>query len=326
MRQAETVKMAQTLAANSSNAEREVVDLYNFATGSNIEAPIYPNSFDEDDLVQLLTDTVQVLTNSFGPKLKATQVIKYLRQAYRDLPVEDRLALELEAQTVSVQPPAAPGQDRPEAGMDPAADAASSAAVTATPETGAETATTNAGTGTTAATQPLSTKSAIREEGDIRIKAPVKRIDPADILSQHGLDQGFERELQQKIKDEGYDPAYPILSVETVHGHIVLDGHHRGNASKALGLDRIPAYSVPYDEYRQLLDAKFAGVRPKKLSDLDQYIYVKVPGTKGEVPYSQVRESNSHTNAGNPTAPASSAASAASTAASTGTSGAASSV
>ena len=78
---------------------------------------------------------------------------------------------------------------------------------------------------------------------------------------------------------------------------------------------------MDYDEYRSLLDSKFAGVRPKNLSDLDPFIFVKVPGTNEEVPYTQVRSPNDHKNAqgtvaSGPAATAASSAAASSAAAS----------
>ena len=299
MRQAETVKMAQTLASNSSNAEREIVDLYNFATGSAIESPIYPNSFDEDDLVQLLTDTIQVINGSFGPKLKATQVVKWLRQAYREAPVELRVQLEQEAQQQTYAVPAAPGaqdgQDRNQADVE---DKAVSAA-TSTP------AATSAKTAATAA--PAASGNNIAADGDIRIDARIKSIDPQDILRQHGADENFKQDLMDSMRADGYSKDYPILSVETVHGHIILDGVHRASAAKALGIKSIPSYVIPYDEYQQLLAAKFANVRPKQLSALDQYVFVKRPGEKA-VPYTQVRSKNDHANGQPATTAASSAA------------------
>ncbi len=131
---------------------------------------------------------------------------------------------------------------------------------------------------------------------DIRIDAKLKRINPADILSQHGIDTSFQKELMDSIKAEGFDPDYPILSVDTVHGNIILDGHHRANASKALGLSTIPSYVIPYSDYSALLAAKFGSVRPKSLSDLDRYIFVRPQGSKTAIPYSQVRDKNDHSN------------------------------
>jgi hypothetical protein len=57
-----------------------------------------------------------------------------------------------------------------------------------------------------------------------------------------------------------------------------------------LKLKKIPAWVVSYADYTKLLNAKFGGVRPNTLSDLDQHIFVD-----GQ-PYTEVREANSHTN------------------------------
>ena len=149
--------------------------------------------------------------------------------------------------------------------------------------------------------QATSAQAGIAAQGDIKIKAPIKNIDPQEILSQHGVDPEFRKELSADMKKNGYDPDYPILSVETVHGYIILDGTHRGNSAKDLKIKKIPSYVIPYEEYRQLLDAKFAGVRPKNLSQLDPYIFVKVPGSKGVVNYSKVRQPNDHDNGGSVT-------------------------
>jgi len=92
------------------------------------------------------------------------------------------------------------------------------------------------------------------------------------------------------MKSDGYDAAHPILVADTKLGYIVLDGYHRGNAAAKAGIKSIPANVVSNEDYRALLDAKFAGVRPASLSDLDPYIYVD------GVPYSEIRDDNDHDN------------------------------
>jgi len=97
LREGETVNMAERIAANTESAERIVTELYNFATSSNIEAPRYPDAFNSEDLNQLLTNTILVMSNSFGPKLRSEMQIKFIRQSFREALPALRLELEQEA-------------------------------------------------------------------------------------------------------------------------------------------------------------------------------------------------------------------------------------
>jgi len=137
----------------------------------------------------------------------------------------------------------------------------------------------------------ISAPAAAALPGDIRIDAKKKQISPQDILAQHGVDVDFKKELMESMRDKGYDQSKPILSVDTALGHILLDGHHRGHAAKALGIKKIPSWTISHEEFRSLLDAKFGGMRPGSLSDLDPYIYVD-----GR-PYTEIRDDNDHQNA-----------------------------
>ena len=124
----------------------------------------------------------------------------------------------------------------------------------------------------------------------MRVNTKLQKINPADLISQHGVDVQFKAELVNSIKTEGYDEDYPILVADTGLGYIILDGHHRGNAASKADLKSIPANVVSHQDYTDLLHSKFAGVRPNSLSDLDPYIYVN-----GK-PYTEIRDKNDHDN------------------------------
>ncbi len=164
--------------------------------------------------------------------------------------------------------------------------------------TGAASAASTAGPATSAATSATTSGGKGPDAGvAVRVDAKRKNIDPMRIDPQHGTDKNFRQELVEKIQSEGYDPDKPVLVYEVpgVHrdgGSIYasLDGHHRAAASRQLKLKKIPAWVVSYADYTKLLNAKFGGVRPNTLSDLDQHIFVD-----GQ-PYTEVREANSHTN------------------------------
>jgi hypothetical protein len=126
--------------------------------------------------------------------------------------------------------------------------------------------------------------------GDVRVDTKLQKINPADLISQHGVDVNFKSELVDSMKDTGFDPAHPILVADTKLGYILLDGHHRGNAAGKAGIKSIPANVVSNEDYISLLHAKFGGARPSSLSDLDPYIYVN-----GK-PYSEIRDANDHDN------------------------------
>jgi hypothetical protein len=97
IRQAETVAMTERIAANTESAEKRLVELYNFATGADVKPPIYPDSFQEDDLQVLLQDLLQINSNNFGPKLKAAKTVQYIRQGFPELDPKERIELENEA-------------------------------------------------------------------------------------------------------------------------------------------------------------------------------------------------------------------------------------
>ena len=156
--------------------------------------------------------------------------------------------------------------------------------------------------GPQAATTPPGAKSAAKtstpgilpnteeKPGDVRVNTKPQKIKPADLISQHGVDAEFKGELVADMKANGYHAAHPILVADTGLGYIILDGHHRGNASAKAGLKSIPANVVSHNDYMDLLHSKFAGVRPASLSDLDPYIFVN-----GK-PYTEIRDANDHDN------------------------------
>ena len=190
--------------------------------------------------------------------------------------------------------------DTENAEMEAPAPSALTSSATANSQSGA--AASSGTSSTAAATTPAGGKSAAKSStpgilpgteekpGDIRVNTKLQKINPADLISQHGVDQQFKAELVDSMKDTGFDPAHPILVADTGLGYIILDGHHRGNASAKAGLKSIPANVVNHDDYMNLLHSKFAGVRPASLSDLDTYIYV------GGKPYTQIRDANDHDN------------------------------
>lgn len=79
--------------------------------------------------------------------------------------------------------------------------------------------------------------------------------------------------------DEYGDPIYrdwdfpPVVCLENEgNGHTVLDGHHRFEAAKRLGLETIPAWVVEIADYCRLVDAEFYGDMPTRLMDLRDHI------------------------------------------------------
>ncbi|MEW6408223.1 MAG: ParB N-terminal domain-containing protein [Patescibacteria group bacterium] len=65
-----------------------------------------------------------------------------------------------------------------------------------------------------------------------------------DNLKQHEqIEQKHLNELLEKIKKDGIW-THPIVIDEK--NNIILDGHHRFNVARKLGLDKIPAYFVNY--------------------------------------------------------------------------------
>lgn len=127
-------------------------------------------------------------------------------------------------------------------------------------------------------------------ERDIEIRPRLEKINPKKIIAMHGYDASFKDGLAEKIKREGYDSKYPILVVKTKIGYLVLDGHHRGHASKQIGLKSIPAYVIDHRELSALLNARFKGKMPNNMKKFDRFIFVK-----GRT-YDKYRAKNAHSN------------------------------
>lgn len=183
----------------------------------------------------------------------------------------------------------------PENGVssDTTSSAASSDAATSDPATSTATTSSTGSSATSTGTGKSSTgilPGTEEKPGDVRVTPKLQKINPQDLISQHGVDVQFKAKLVESMKDTGFDAAHPILVADTGLGYVILDGHHRGNAAIKAGLKSIPAYVISNEDYIGLLHSKFAGVRPNKMAQLDPYIYVN-----GK-PYTTIRDDNEHDN------------------------------
>jgi hypothetical protein len=171
------------------------------------------------------------------------------------------------------------------------------AATSATTSTTTNTTTTSANSrnsmssGNTTSAAPIEGKEKLPGDKKLVVKPELKNINPKNIVNLHGLDEPFVKELADKIKAEGYDNNYPVLAIGYPNNvYLLLDGNHRGNASKQIGLKAIPAWVIDHQDLQPLLAARFGSDLPDKLSELDKYISVNGKS------YSELRENNSHTN------------------------------
>lgn len=65
----------------------------------------------------------------------------------------------------------------------------------------------------------------------------------------------------------------PVVVVENEgNGATILDGHHRCEAAKQLGLASIPAWVVSVSDYCKLVDIHFDGNSPNRIYDLREHI------------------------------------------------------
>ena len=249
--------------------------------------------------------------NNFSP-LALSDKIAAVTQ-YKLIPGAAPTALKLaqrdldHAMTPGATPEESAAIDSENAEMEAPAPSAISSSATANSQSGA--AASSGTSSTAAATTPAGGKSAAKSstpgaggsglEGDPKINAPVKTIDSKKIIQLHDVDEKFKNKLKSSIQVSGYDNNFPVLSVDMPSvgkgASLVLDGHHRSAAGKELGL-KIPSYQITEDQYHAILLARFKGVQPDNLSDLDPYIFVTRPGKNKPVPYSQVRTNNDHTN------------------------------
>lgn len=93
--------------------------------------------------------------------------------------------------------------------------------------------------------------------------------------------------VEARAEEHGWDAAWdlpPILVIESEgNGATLLDGHHRAEAARRLGLPDIPAWVISVDDYCRILEEHFYGCAPARLSDLDDYIIVDGrPYNRGE--------------------------------------------
>jgi hypothetical protein len=144
-----------------------------------------------------------------------------------------------------------------------------------------------------------SSKAAADKKPPMRIKAELKKIDPKRLDPSHDTDPDVRQDIADSIEKDGYDQGKPVLAVELKGMHKdgksvykSLDGHHRGAASRKVGLKSIPAYIITYDDW-QKAQAALGVDGMQKLSAIDSVIELPDGRT-----YDQVREDNDHSNGG----------------------------
>lgn len=92
---------------------------------------------------------------------------------------------------------------------------------------------------------------------------------------QHPVDRSKVAAIIAHVECAGTWDLPPVLVVEDEgNGATLLDGHHRVEAAKRLGVARIPAWIVSLADYCRILDEQFDGVAPARLADMDDYILV----------------------------------------------------
>jgi len=91
----ETALLAAKLAKNAEIAESQIIDLYNSATGQDIEHPEYPEitDFDEASLTEDLKATLDIITNDLPDIVKSEKVKQYIRKDFARLDAEERDAM-----------------------------------------------------------------------------------------------------------------------------------------------------------------------------------------------------------------------------------------
>jgi hypothetical protein len=110
--------------------------------------------------------------------------------------------------------------------------------------------------------------------GDIKIEAVLKKIDPAKMIGIHATDEEQVKSLTGTVTKDGFSEACPVLVVDTPLGFLTLDGHHRGEVARDLKLKTIPALVITWQAFSNLLMLRFKNVLPRKMKELDKYIYV----------------------------------------------------
>ena len=150
----------------------------------------------------------------------------------------------------------------------------------------------NSSKGSTAA--PIEGKEEIPGDTALIVKPKLGRVPTAKIINWHDVDDSDVKPIKAKIKKEGYstDPEDAILVTQYDDGRAIAhDGHHRLGGAKELGMKSIPAWIIKESDIRPLLDARFKGKFPDKISELDPFI--QMPNGKS---YSEQRDPNDHKN------------------------------
>lgn len=86
------------------------------------------------------------------------------------------------------------------------------------------------------------------QNSDIDTRQGEVKVELVEVSSLHGIEEHDPARadiLQEKIKDEG---RWTVPVIITRIGHLVLDGQHRMEVAKRLGLSRIPAIIVDYND------------------------------------------------------------------------------
>jgi hypothetical protein len=104
-------------------------------------------------------------------------------------------------------------------------------------------------------------------------------INPADeIETHHGLDEAHVDEIASSMEENGWDGPPILIAAGGGKKPYLLDGHHRFFAARKVGLAKIPAFALDWDELQKVLDAHFGGTLPAKLAELDPYITLPAYG------------------------------------------------
>jgi hypothetical protein len=235
------------------------------------------DSFNNSDLSDTIDDVTKFVQLPVGKTAKALVLASLSQQMADNATPEERKTIDDE--------------------QEEALQTEQQAATSATTSTTTNTTTTSANSrnsmssGNTTSAAPIEGKEKLPGDKKLVVKPELKNINPKNIVNLHGLDEPFVKELADKIKAEGYNKDYPVLAIGYPNNvYLLLDGHHRGNASKQIGLKAIPAWVIDHQDLQPLLAARFGSDLPDKLSELDKYISVNGKS------YSELRENNSHTN------------------------------
>lgn len=119
-------------------------------------------------------------------------------------------------------------------------------------------------------------------EQSLSMTARLTTVHPGSVAAQHAVDADRVAGIVAHVEAVGKWDLPPVLVLEDEgNGCTVLDGHHRLAAAHKLDEQAIPAYEVSVGDYCRVLDARFGGSCPGRMSDLDSYI-VLPDGTRYE--------------------------------------------